>query len=95
MKYRKRPVEVEALQWDGSDHRAMFDFLDGSHRSSMASSGTNFYIDHSKVQGGLVIKTLEGECIARIGEYIVKGIKGEFYPCKTDIFEMSHDPVLA
>ena len=93
MKYRKKPVEIEALQWDGSDHLSMFEFLDGSHRSSMASNGTNFYINHNKVQGGLVIKTLEGEHIANIDDWIIKGVKGEFYPCKPDIFKLTYDPI--
>lgn len=79
------------MQWDGSSHRPMFDFLDGSHRSP--ANGTNFYIDHSKVEGGLVIKTLEGEHIANIGDYIIKGVKGEFYPCKPDIFAVTYDEV--
>ena len=92
-KYRKKPVIIEAVQWDGKDHRGMFDFLDGSFRSVMAVSGTNFYIDHSKVVGGLIIKTLEGEHLAQIGDYIIKGVKGEYYPCKPDIFEATYEPV--
>ena len=53
------------------------------------------YIDHSKVTGGLVIKTLEGEHIASVGDYIIKGVNGEFYPCKPDIFENLRQVVLA
>ena len=93
MKYQKKPVIIEALEWDGSSHRPMFDFLDGTHRSHMATDGTNFYIDHSKVEGGLVIKTLEGEHLANIGDWIIKGVEGEFYPCKPAIFEKTYDPV--
>lgn len=92
-KYRKKPVEIQAMLWDGNNHRAMFDFLEGEEASNkhMDSVGKNFYIDHKKVDGGLVIKTLEGEHIASIGDYIIKGIKGEFYPCKPDVFEKSYD----
>jgi hypothetical protein len=93
MKYQKKPVIIEALQWDGSSHRPMFDFLDGTHRSHMATNGTNFYIDHSKVEGGLIIKTLEGEHLANIGDWIIKGVEGEFYPCKPAIFKKTYDPV--
>lgn len=57
----------------------------------MTASGINFYIDFTKVDGGLVIKTLEGEHIATIGDYIIKGVKGEYYPCKPDIFEMTYE----
>lgn len=93
MRYRAKPVEKDAVLWLGEDHRGMFEFLGGSRFDYIQADGENFYIDHSKVEGGLVIKTLEGHCIARIGEYIVKGIKGEYYPVKKDIFEASHEPV--
>ena len=92
-KYRKKPVVIEALQWDGDQHRTMHDFLGGNPNESMAVDGANYYIDHSKVDGGLVIKTLEGEHLANIGDYIIKGVKGEFYPCKPDIFELTYEAV--
>lgn len=44
---------------------------------------------------GLIIKTLEGEHVATIGDYIIRGVKGEFYPCKPDIFEATYEPVEA
>ena len=53
----------------------------------------NFYIDHWKVPGGLVIKTLEGEHLANIGDYIIRGVHGEFYPCKPDIFRETYEKV--
>lgn len=92
-KYRKKPVVVEAVQWTGKNHRQMFDFLEDKPDEYMTANGKNFYIDHSKVAGGLMIKTLEGEHIASIGDYIIKGIKGEFYPCKPDIFEATYELV--
>ena len=91
MKYRKKPVVVEAVRWDGKNHREMWDFLTGKTNEPMSAYGENFYIDHSKVTGGLVIKTLEGEHIASVGDYIIKGVNGEFYPCKPDIFEKTYD----
>ena len=95
MKYRKRPVNIEALQWTGKNHREMFDFLayGTKHDSPIETSGVNFYIDHGKVEGGLIIKTMEGEHIASIGDYIIKGIAGEFYPCKPDIFEKTYEKI--
>ncbi len=93
MKYIKKPIEIEALQWTGENHRQMFNFLGGEDEEYITASGINFYIDFTKVDGGLVIKTLEGEHIATIGDYIIKGVKGEFYPCKTDIFEMTYDKI--
>lgn len=86
-KFRKKPVVIEAVLWDGENCREMYDFLTGNVDGFMESSGENFYIDHEKVKGGLIIKTLEGEHIASIGDYIIKGVNGEYYPCKTDIFE--------
>lgn len=91
--FRKKPVVIEAVQWDGQDHRGMFNFLDGDFRSHLATHGANFYIDHSKVKGGLVIKTLEGEHVATVGDFIIKGVSGEYYPCKPDIFEATYEPV--
>ena len=95
MKYVKKPIVIDALQWDGSEHRPMFNFLEGdnANMSNMFAIGKNFYIDHSKVEGGLVIKTLEGEHLASIGDYIIKGIKGEYYPCKPDVFDLTYDKV--
>lgn len=92
-KYRKKPVVIEAVQWIGENHRDMWDFLTGKTDEYMRSEGDNFYIDRAKVEGGLVIKTLEGEHIANMGDYIIKGIQGEFYPCKPDIFEATYEKV--
>ena len=89
--YRKKPVIIEALQWDGSKHRSMWDFLENKPSSYMESCGENFYTDHNQVDGGLIIKTLEGEHIASIGDFIIKGISGEFYPCKPDIFAKTYE----
>ena len=96
MKYTKKPVEIEALEWTGQNHRDMFNFLyDGENpdQRSLQTIGKNFYISHGEHMGGLTIKTLEGEHIATIGDYIIKGIKGEFYPCKPDIFKLTYDKV--
>lgn len=92
-RFRKKPVVIEAVQWTGENHREMFDFLTWNQwdKQYMTASGDNFYIDHAKVQGGLIIKTLEGEHVATIGDFIIKGVKGEFYPCKPEIFEATYD----
>ena len=92
-KYRKKPVVIEAVQWTGKNHREMWDFLTGKADKNIEPIGDNFYIDHTKVAGGLIIKTLEGEHIASIGDYIIKGVKGEFYPCKPDIFDKTYEKV--
>lgn len=95
MKYRKKPVVIDALQWTGKNHRAMFDFLTENTFDEVAMKAyhDNFYIDHSKVEGGLIIRTLEGEHIASIGDFIIRGVKVEYYPCKPDVFEQTYEKV--
>ena len=92
-KYRKKPVEIEAVKWTGDNHREMFNFLGGEDADYITAIGANFYIDWTKIEGGLIIKTLEGEHIATIGDYIIKGVKGEYYPCKPDIFEITYEKI--
>lgn len=82
MKYRKKPVIVEAVLWDGCNISELRQFL---------SDGI-FFFDEKRVKGGLIVKTLEGENSASIGDYIVKGVDGEFYPCKPDVFEKTYEP---
>ena len=80
MKYRKKPVVIDAVQCTGTNHREMFDFLTNGNCpeeytvSDFPIVSDNFYIDNWKVSGGLVIKTLEGEHLANIGDYIIKGL---------------------
>lgn len=78
-KYIKKPVEIEAIQWNGENLNEIV----------MFTNMHNLQYGESKLK----IKTLEGNIIASIGDYIVKGIKGEFYPCKPDIFEQTYDKV--
>lgn len=92
-KYRKKPVVIEAVKWTGENHREMWDFLESKPDDYIEPSGKNFRIDHDRVRGGLIIKTLEGEHIASVGDYIIKGVNGEFYPCKPDIFRKTYEEV--
>lgn len=78
MKYIKRPVVVEAIQWDGTN-------LD----EIKAFAGEN--IKKLPEFSALKVFTLEGPMIASHGDYIIKGIKGEFYPCKPDVFRATYD----
>ena len=72
MKFRKKPVVVDAIQWTGENDFEMSSFL--------------FTDWHKYVNDCLVIKTREGEMTASVGDWIIKGVAGEFYPCKPDIF---------
>jgi hypothetical protein len=88
MKFRKKPVVIEAIQWTGNNHAEINDFCAGKSRWGM-----------SPFEGGrseretLVIVTLEGQHIATVGDFIIRGVKGEFYPCKPDIFAATYEPV--
>jgi len=94
MKYRKKPVEIEAVLLESSHHSIAkaFDFMGIPHRGRAIQS-EKFYDYCKSLNGGLMIKTLEGEHFASWGDYIIKGIKGEFYPCKPDIFKLTYDKV--
>lgn len=81
--YRKKPVVIEAWQ--------VTDDLANSKAIAIWAGGENI-VYHSK---GMRIKTLEGQMDASIGDYIIKGVKGEFYPCKPDIFDATYEPVTA
>lgn len=78
-KYRKKPVVVEAVQWTGENEKEIFDFINWRNAEMQGKT--------------LVIHTLEGNHNASAGDYIIKGVKGEFYPCKPDIFEATYEPV--
>ena len=94
--FKKKPVIIEAFLWTGGNHRVMNNFLsvdDDANSKPLAMGNKNYYIDHAKVDGGLIIKTLEGEHIASIGDWIIKGVNGEFYPCKPDIFVKTYELV--
>ena len=90
MKYRKRPVVIEAFQW--------FQLGDHSHvlplHTATPVNLENLECNHChrKMAGHGNVVTLEGSHIVCPGDWIIKG-KGEFYPCKPDIFEMTYDPV--
>lgn len=79
MKFRKKPVVIEAreLTFDREVQRELEDWCSGVPGPD----------------GGIWIDTLEGRHLATTGDYIIKGVKGEFYPCKPDIFEMTYEKV--
>lgn len=80
MKFRKKPVVIEAVQWNGKNIAD----IDKQNPSRQYSYGTD---------GNLEIYTLEGTMIAKPGDWIIWGVKGEMYPCKPNIFEATYEPV--
>jgi hypothetical protein len=87
MKYRKKPVVVEAVQWRGGNIEEIQSFMADSDRGPIYMPG---FSNSDEIIG---IETLEGRMIANIGDYIIKGVSGEFYPCKSDIFDKTYDAV--
>lgn len=87
-KYRKKPVVIEAVRWDGDSETAN-KFIGERYTVDWQYqlSGADGY-EHS-----ILIPTLEGNMLCNVGDWIIKGIKGEFYPCKNDIFEQSYELV--
>ena len=84
-KYRKKPVVIEAEIWTGNpmDFTALWigqALFDGT---IMADTGNR----------GLLIRTLEGTMEAQTGDYLIRGVKGEIYPCKPDIFNVTYEPI--
>ena len=78
-KYVKKPVIIEALQWTGENINEVRDFV-----------GEHLQFKHRSGVPRIYIKTLEGDLHASVGDYIIKGVNGEFYPCKPDIFEQTY-----
>ena len=80
MKYVKKPVEVEAVQWKETSEAEVIRFL--------------WDAEYKYTNGELLLTTLEGNMLVSDGDYIIRGIEGEFYPCKPSIFEKTYDKVL-
>ena len=86
MKFRKKPIEIEAIQYTG-ESRPLLEWL-----LYEESGKVSFVPAEQAADRRLVIRTLEGTMIATPGDWIIRGVKGELYPCKPDIFAKSYDP---
>lgn len=91
MKFRKKPVIIEAMQFTTNNEvgsptmDAICNWANqGKDKPNAWHNGTDIYI-----------KTLEGEMRATVGDFIIQGVNGEFYPCKPDIFEKTYEAVIA
>ena len=77
--YRKKPVIIKAIQVTLPNLKTCIKFCDGNLIAHAMSIG--------------YLKTLEGKMLVKLGDYIIKGVQGEFYPCKPDIFELTYEKV--
>lgn len=82
-KYRKKPVVIEAELFTEATKDRCYNFVTCNRYADFNADG----------KPTLRIQTLEGDMIANLGDWIIKGVKGEFYPCKADIFEATYEPV--
>ena len=91
MKYRKKPVVIEAVQFTEEMRNAIV--LDGAECPAGVQRGaTNWHQKDRKVyRADFYIQTLEGRMEVSLGDWIITGVKGERYPCKPDIFEATYD----
>jgi len=83
MKYRKRPVVIDAVQFTGNNKAEVTKFFN----EALPEETIGFNVHN------IIIPTLEGNMTASIGDYIIRGIRGEYYPCKPDIFYATYEIV--
>lgn len=88
MRYRKKPVVIEAIQFTPETRQECIRFC-GARHTAIDDDGVSYET------ANLFIDTMEGEMMASPGDWIIRGVKGEFYPCKPDIFEATYEPAEA
>ena len=95
MKFRKKPVVIEAFQMTRERRNSNVDWPPWLHEAWQRPQGENaLWIDDPSGSGELlVVGTLEGVHRITWGDWIIRGVKGELYPCKPDIFEATYEPV--
>ena len=82
-KFRKKPVEIEAMQFTEESKNQVFNWITCNRHADFDGEG----------KPTLIIGTLEGDHLAKLGDWIIRGVAGEFYPCKPDIFEATYEAV--
>lgn len=80
-KFKKKPVEIEAIQWDGTEN--------SSHEILRFCDTATWHV----LGNIMMIDTLEGTLQVSVNDWVIKGVKGEFYPCKPDIFKLTYDQI--
>jgi hypothetical protein len=103
-RFRKKPVEIEAMQWSGAaeDAHPIIQWINGTegHTAVWREEQPRVRVplipqmDQDFRPEGIFIRTLEGEMHVSSGDFVIRGVKGKFYPCKPDIFAETYHPVL-
>lgn len=84
IQYRKKPVVVQAVQWNGNNYENILNYL---FSTDLPNNPIRQYGNQ------LIIKTLEGDMTTELYDYVIKGIHGEIYPCKPEIFKKTYEPI--
>ncbi len=84
-RFCKKPVEIDAIQWTGYNEVEVMAFIDAGDDPPAA--------EYHQLTADFSITTLEGVMLARVGDWLIRGIQGELYPCKPDIFEQTYEAV--
>lgn len=95
MKYRTKPVVIEAFQYDGDLKGSDGNWYVPQWAEDASKNEILFYDSYGEDTPpcDLFIKSLEGNIHVSVGDYIIKGVNGELYPCKPDIFEKTYEKV--
>lgn len=88
MQYRKRPVVIDAVQWDGDNFDAVLSWAAGFP----PVGDQDLVLRHAPDTREILIPTLEGIMVASAGDWIIRGVAGELYPCKPTIFAATYEP---
>lgn len=87
-KYKTKPCEIEAIQWTGENLEEIEEFAkDGIEYNEVKDGGGKI------IAYEIYVLTLEGTMFANQGDYIIKGLRGEFYPCKPDVFNKKYEVI--
>lgn len=81
-KYRKIQLEIEAIMFDGENHDEIVEWSGGVVKTSTVETFNYVFLE---------VETLEGTMVVNPGEYVIKGVEGEFYPCKPSIFKKTYE----
>ena len=90
MKFRKKPVVIDAFQWTADQNQEE----DPDWIVKAIMDGDAWFENAGSHDVRFMIRTLEGVHEAQVGDYIIRGIAGEIYPCKPDIFHATYEPVV-
>ena len=95
-RYRKKPVEIDAMQWDGTAEGStpIIEWIRGHGGTAgyMCSDRVRCTETDGDCPHTIQISTLEGAMLANLGDWVIRGVQGEFYPCKPDIFTATYEP---